>query len=125
MMLMQKSASQELKDKIEAVCKKEQILYDMVFTSYQKNVPVDAVIVSNTQIIGYVTNEKADLSFGEEHIRTILRENRCKSVGVKLFREEKRFLEQAKQMDKKQREKEAEGSRKAEYICEVLRAIVL
>ena len=74
----------------------------MTFTAYQKTVPVDAVAVSGTQVIGYVSSEKADLSFGEEHIREILKNNKCKSVGVKLFREEKRFLDQLKQMNQKQ-----------------------
>ena len=125
MMLMQKPASEALKEKIEQVNENVRILYDMTFTAYQKTVPVDAVAVSGTQVIGYVSSEKADLSFGEEHIREILKNNKCKSVGVKLFREEKRFLDQLKQMNQKQSEHETTGSRKAEYICDVLRAIVL
>ena len=112
-------------EKIEQVNENVRILYDMTFTAYQKTVPVDAVAVSGTQVIGYVSSEKADLSFGEEHIREILKNNKCKSVGVKLFREEKRFLDQLKQMNQKQSEHETTGSRKAEYICDVLRAIVL
>ena len=123
--LMQKPASEALKEKIEQVNENVRILYDMTFTAYQKTVPVDAVAVSGTQVIGYVSSEKADLSFGEEHIREILKNNKCKSVGVKLFREEKRFLDQLKQMNQKQSEHETTGSRKAEYICDVLRAIVL
>ena len=115
----------KLKEKIEQVNENVRILYDMTFTAYQKTVPVDAVAVSGTQVIGYVSSEKADLSFGEEHIREILKNNKCKSVGVKLFREEKRFLDQLKQMNQKQSEHETTGSRKAEYICDVLRAIVL
>ena len=118
MMLMQKPASEALKEKIEQVNENVRILYDMTFTAYQKTVPVDAVAVSGTQVIGYVSSEKADLSFGEEHIREILKNN-------KLFREEKRFLDQLKQMNQKQSEHETTGSRKAEYICDVLRAIVL
>ena len=125
MMLMQKPTSEALKEKIEQVNENVRILYDMTFTAYQKTVPVDAVAVSGTQVIGYVSSEKADLSFGEEHIREILKNNKCKSVGVKLFREEKRFLDQLKQMNQKQSEHETTGSRKAEYICDVLRAIVL
>ena len=96
MMLMQKPASEALKEKIEQVNENVRILYDMTFTAYQKTVPVDAVAVSGTQVI-----------------------------GVKLFREEKRFLDQLKQMNQKQSEHETTGSRKAEYICDVLRAIVL
>ena len=69
MMLMQKPASEALKEKIEHVNENVRILYDMTFTAYQKTVPVDAVAVSGTQVIGYVSSEKADLSFGEEHIR--------------------------------------------------------
>ena len=125
MMLMQNTASGDLKVKVEQVNGNVLILYDMIFTTYQKTVPVDAAAVSGTQVIGYVSSEKADLSFGEEHIREILKNNKCKSVGVKLFREEKRFLDQLKQMNQKQSEHESTGSRKAEYICDVLRAIVL
>ncbi len=125
MMLMQNPASGDLKEKVEQVNGNVLILYDMIFTTYQKTVPVDAAAVSGTQVIGYVSSEKADLSFGEEHIREILKNNKCKSVGVKLFREEKRFLDQLKQMNQKQSEHESTGSRKAEYICDVLRAIVL
>ena len=77
MMLMQKPASEALKEKIEQVNENVRILYDMTFTAYQKTVPVDAVAVSGTQVIGYVSSEKADLSFGEEHIREILKNNKC------------------------------------------------
>lgn len=91
----------------------------MTFTAYQKTVPVDAVAVSGTQVIGYVSSEKADLSFGEEHIREILKNNKCKSVGVKLFREEKRFLDQLKQMNQKQSEHEttAAGRQNISATC--------
>ena len=123
--VMYYDGTEALKEKIEQVNENVRILYDMTFTAYQKTVPVDAVAVSGTQVIGYVSSEKADLSFGEEHIREILKNNKCKSVGVKLFREEKRFLDQLKQMNQKQSEHETTGSRKAEYICDVLRAIVL
>ena len=104
-----KPASEALKEKIEQVNENVRILYDMTFTAYQKTVPVDAVAVSGTQVIGYVSSEKADLLFGEEHIREILKNNKCKSVGVKLFREEKRFLDQLKQMNQKQSEHETTG----------------
>ena len=58
MMLMQKPASEALKEKIEQVNENVRILYDMTFTAYQKTVPVDAVAVSGTQVIGYVSSEK-------------------------------------------------------------------
>lgn len=125
MMLMQKPASEELHTRVESVRGKVTVLYDMVFTAYQKNVPVDCVSVSDTQVIGYVSSKKADIPFGENHIREILRSNGCKSAGVKLFRDEKPFLDQVKLMNKKISEDGKDSGTKAEYICEVLKAIVL
>lgn len=120
MMLMQKSASEELHEKVEKARGNITALYDMAFTAYQKTVPADCVAVSDTQVIGYCSSDKADTEFGEKHIREILRKNGCKSAGVKLFKDEKPFLEQVKLMSGKEQE-----GKKAEYICEVLRAVVL
>lgn len=125
MMLMQKQASRELHTKLENAKGDVTVLYDMVFTAYQKTVPVDCMAVSDTQAIGYVSSEKSDISFGENHIREILRKNGCKSTGVKLFRDEKRFLEQVKLMNKKNSEDVKGQGKKAEYICDVLKAIAL
>ena len=120
MMLMQKPASEELYQKVEAVKGEITVLYDMAFTAYQKTVPVSCMAVSDTQAIGYCSSDKADAAFGEKHIKEILRNNGCKSTGVKLFHDEKAFLAQVKLMSQKEQE-----GRKAEYICEVLKAIVL
>ena len=49
MMLMQNPASGDLKEKVEQVNGNVLILYDMIFTTYQKTVPVDAAAVSGTQ----------------------------------------------------------------------------
>lgn len=125
MMLMQKSAPGELYAKVEEIKGGVTVLYDMVFTAYQKNIPTDCVAVSDTQVIGYVSNKKADVSFGEDHIREILRKNGCKSAGVKLFRDEKPFLEQVKLMNKKISARENNSVTKTEYICDVLKAIAL
>lgn len=120
MMLMQRSASEKLYEKLEREKGTVTILYDMIFTAYQKTVPVDCMAVSDTQAIGYCSSSKADIAFGEQHIREILKKNGCKSAGVKLYREERAFLSQVKLMSQKEQE-----GKKAAYICDVLKAIVL
>lgn len=120
MMLMQKPASETLRQKAEKERGNAVLLYDMAFTAYQKTIPADCIAVSDTQVAGYCSSPKADTAFGEKHIREILRQNGCKSAGVKLFPSEKAFLDQLKLMGSKEQE-----GKKAEYICEVLKAIVL
>lgn len=120
MMLMQKPAPEELFRKVEAVRGDVTVLYDLAFTAYQKTVPVDCMAVTDTQVVGVCCNPKADVAFGEEHIREILKNNGCKSAEVKLFRDEKPFLEQVKQMAGRENE-----GRRTGHICEVLRAIIL
>lgn len=120
MMLMQKPASQELYEKLEAAKGEVTALYDMTFTAYQKTVAVDCMAVSDTQAIGYCSREKTDTGFGEKHIKEILHQNGCKTTGVKLFCDEKAFFDQVNLMSQKEQE-----GRKAEYICNVLKAIVL
>lgn len=120
MMLMQKPASEQLRQKAEQAQGNAILLYDMAFTAYQKTVPVDCMAVGDTQAIGYCSNAKADLAFGEQHIREILKKNGCKSTGVKLYAEEKPFLEQTRMIGQRE-----QNGKKAEYICDVLRAIAL
>ena len=70
-----KPASEALKEKIEQVNENVRILYDMTFTALSENSSGRCTVaVSGTQVIGYVSSEKADLSFGEEHIREIFKE---------------------------------------------------
>lgn len=67
-------------------------LYECVFTSYEKNYYVDALVISGREIIGYTTDEKMDVKQAADHIKSIMQANEYKQ-NVKIVKEEHAFLE--------------------------------
>lgn len=68
------------------------VLYENVFTSYEKNFFVDCLAISGREIIGYASDTKMDTEEAAEHIRTILQSNAYKQ-NVKIVSEKRVFLE--------------------------------
>lgn len=70
-------------------------LYECVFTSYEKNYYVDALVISGREIIGYTTDEKMDVKQAANHIKSIIQANEYKQ-NVKIVKEEHAFLERVR-----------------------------
>jgi len=70
-------------------------LYECVFTSYEKNYYVDALVISGREIIGYTTDEKMDVKQAADHIKSIMQANEYKQ-NVKIVKEEHVFLERVR-----------------------------
>lgn len=66
--------------------------FDMVVTSREKIMPIDAIAISNDTIFGYAGNKKTDPEIAAKHITNILNENRFTSVKVKIFHDYVAFL---------------------------------
>lgn len=66
--------------------------YDLVVTSREKIMPIDAVAISNDTIFGYAGNKKTDPEVAATHIKNILNENRYTDVKVKIFNDYVAFL---------------------------------
>ena len=62
-------------------------IYDLVFTSTEKFMPVECIVISGNTIFGYAPDEKTDLKYTAEFIKEILGANKIKKLNVKLFRE--------------------------------------
>lgn len=99
MMLMQKPAGPQISEKTKKAAGKGIALFELCFTSYEKNILVDAVVINGSQVIGVTGNPKADTAFLEKHIREILKQNGY-SRSVKIFRDQKPFLERAAALDR-------------------------
>lgn len=83
---------------VEEVKAKSSLLttaYDLVITSRDRIMPVDAVVISNRTVFGYAGNPKTNTEKAAKHIRDILAENQYSKVTVKIFTEYVHFLSRA------------------------------
>lgn len=87
--------AEEIKDKSELLT----TAFDMVITSREKIMPVDAVVISGQTVFGYTSNPKTDPETGAKHIKDILAENHYTKVTVKIFSTYVHFLSRAEGMN--------------------------
>lgn len=102
MFLRFQSCGAEAAAKIEEHCQGLCCLYDMVFTSYQKNYVVSHLTVKGNTICGY--SEKTDFLENEfyKHIDGILKLDGFKDMTVKIFTDLNKYtvrLEQMKELE--------------------------
>ena len=67
-------------------------VFDLVVTSRDKIMPIDALVISGNKVFGHQTGKKADPQYTEKHIRSILLVNDFKDVSVKMYPDYKKFL---------------------------------
>lgn len=85
------------------------ILYELYLTSYKKNFPLDCVAVMDNHIIGLSTFSKCDINACQEHISTMVKQNRLPNVTIKIFQDERKFRERIQQLqDMKEGKNDAE-----------------
>ncbi len=72
--------------------------YELYLTSYEKSGGIDAVAVCGSQVVGYSSDEKADLRFLEKETQKILEQNGYR-VKVKFLRDLNPFLERLDSMN--------------------------
>ena len=66
--------------------------YDLIITSTEKVMPVEAVIISGHVVCGYASSPKTDETVLSRHIKTILKNNRYDKMTVKIFHDYHAFL---------------------------------
>jgi hypothetical protein len=100
---------------IETLSKSESLtsVFDLVFTSEKKVMPVDSIVISDNTICGYSSSLKVNTSEVSEHIKKYLHINKFTKVSVKIFDNYTIFLNRADDMnmiasvEKEVKEKEA------------------
>lgn len=98
MFLRFKSCGADAASEIEKHCQGLHVLYDMVFTSYQKNYVVSHLAVQGNTVCGY--SEKPDFLENDyyKHIDNILKMDGLKDVTVKVFTDLKKYTDRLEQM---------------------------
>jgi len=63
------------------------VLYDMIFTSYDKNFEIDHMAFNDKVICAYSEKEKLDEKACEKHLTDMLTQNGLKNITVKVFKD--------------------------------------
>lgn len=92
------------------------IACDMVITSRDKIMPVDAVVISGNTVCGYASNSRTNPEEAAGHIKDILNENRISKVTVKIFSDYTSFLARAEGMNSIAEIERADTKRKEKKI---------
>lgn len=98
---------------------KDSILYDLIITSREQIMPMDAVMVHPMGVFALCSGEKVDVKKAERFLNETFKSNRL-DVNVKVMREEKAFLKRADSL-KPAGEFEDDGS--VEYEIRVLKGL--
>ncbi|MCI8416147.1 MAG: hypothetical protein HFI33_01385 [Lachnospiraceae bacterium] len=80
-------------------------LYELVLTTYEKNFPIDSLIICGSNLMGYTTKTDLDTRAAENHIRKILKDNGLRQ-NVKIFTDLKRYLERVDTLSSKTEKEE-------------------
>lgn len=74
-------------------------LYDMVFTSYEKNYQVDCIVLKGNTLCGYTSHEACDCHACEKHLSTMMMQDGLKNYTVKIWNDSRKFLERTEQLN--------------------------
>ena len=125
------SMDRALYEEVEAVRGGRMVLYENVFTTYDKNFAVDSIIISGRGVLGYSSDEKTDAKAAETHLTAILRQNSYKQ-NVKIMKDKKAFLARVKELASKEPEEvpfredeRCPGMTRDEVVSYILQSISL
>ena len=91
-------------------------IYDMVFTTYDKNFYVDHIAAAGNTICGFSSSAKTDAELCEQHILSVLKLDGHKNASVKIFKDMKKYTERLAQMQSL----EAEDAKSDELLASIL-----
>ncbi len=99
MMLPRKSMERECYDRIKGRAGPLAMVYDLYFTTYEKNALVDALAIDGETVAGFCSHRQEHRIFIEGHIQDALKKGGCPAV-VRLFEEPQAFMRKLDAMNK-------------------------
>ena len=113
MYLRYRSLSKEALEKIIGHTEGLTVLYDLVFTSYDKNYNVGHLVIKGNTLAGYTEDKKFAEKAFYTHIDQILKKDRITGVSVKIFSDAGKYTERLEQL----KELAADESSTERIIC--------
>lgn len=93
------SIEKDIYQEIEAKASLLKRVYDLVITSPEKVMPVDAIVISGHTVIGYASNTKTDEVTCARYLKDMLNANHHEKMTVKIFHDYKAFLSRVEGMN--------------------------
>lgn len=119
------SITEEMAAEIELNTEHLTSVFDMVFTSEKKIMPVESIVISDNTICGYASSPKVDTNFAAEHIKKYLHANKFAKVSVKIFDNYTQFVTRAEGMDNIAAIEKNDVKEKEEAIRQVILSLSL
>lgn len=88
-----KGCSSALHEKVQNYDDRFDNLYDMYFTSYQKNYPVSHMVLKNSILCGITEEPKCDCREVEKHLQQMLTREGIKNVTVNIFSQDDKYID--------------------------------
>ena len=95
-------------------------LYDMVFTSYEKNYVIHHMTICGNTLCGYTSDPKFAEQAFYKHIQDILKKDNYREVTVKIFHDLDKYLKRCEQLKDLPAQPELTGG-----ICQTLKSVSL
>jgi len=99
MFLRFKGCSKAVYETLEHKYENLYALYDMVFTSYDKNFEIDHMVINDKVICAYSEKEKLDERACEKHLTEMLVQNGFKNITVKVFKDISKYQKRLEQLE--------------------------
>lgn len=87
-----KPVKESVKEGIDASIGKLYGLYHMYFTSYDKNFPIDHLVITSNSVIGLSINPKFDEKMFITHLKDHMRKDGIKDITIKIFDDYDKYL---------------------------------
>lgn len=94
-----KGCPKEVAEKLQNNYQQLYLLYDMVFTSYDKNFEIHHMAINDKVICAYTAKEKCDVAACETHLQNMLTQNGLKNITVKIFRDLSKYQNRLVQLE--------------------------
>lgn len=91
--------SQEIYEELAKHAGTVKTIYSMYLTSYKLNFPINCFAVQGGCLIGYTEFAACDTDACEKHIKDIFSQNAIKGTTIKIFKEQRKFIDRLSQLE--------------------------
>lgn len=116
-----KGCSSALQKKVQDYDEALDTMYDMYFTSYQKNYPISHLALKGNILCGITEAPKCNGKEAEKHLTQMLMQDGIKNVTVNIFSEEEKYIDRLSRLA----DLEVDSAQNKEDILRLLYAISL
>ena len=94
-----KPVEESVREGIDASIGKLYGLYHMYFTSYDKNFPIDHLVITSNSVIGLSSDPKFDEKMFITHLKDHMRKDGIKDITIKIFDDYNKYLNRLSELN--------------------------